>query len=76
MQESGVIITHRYNYLRMLLYILIYRVGVFITIVGRPLELKWLPFYRFSWDFLAFSAILRVNSIGRSIAKTIFTILI
>ena len=21
---------------------------------GRPLELKWLPFYRFSWDFLAF----------------------
>ena len=23
----------------------------------RPLELKWIPFYRFSWDFLAFSAI-------------------
>ena len=43
---------------------------------GRPLELKWLPFNRFSWDFLAFSAILRVNSIGRSIAKTIVTILI
>ena len=43
---------------------------------GRPLELKWLPFYRFSWDFIAFSAILRVNSVGRSIAKTIVTILI
>ena len=43
---------------------------------GRPIELIWLPFYRFSWDFLAFPAILSVRSIGRSIAKTIVTILI
>ena len=36
--------------------------SVYRGFAGRPLELKWLLFYRFSWDFLAFSAILRVNS--------------
>ena len=41
---------------------------------GTRLSLNGLSHHRFSQDSLVFSAILRVNSIGHSMAKTIVTI--
>ena len=43
---------------------------------GARLSLNGFSHHRFSQDSLAFSAILRVNGIGRSMAKTIVTIAI
>ena len=43
---------------------------------GARLNLNGFSHHRFSQDSLTFSAILRVNCIGRSMAKTIVTIVI
>ena len=55
------------------IYIYIYEPLPYRGFAGRPPKLKWLLT---SQDFLAFSAILRVNGIRRSMAKTIVTIAI
>ena len=67
---------HGMDYTRNYNYILSALNAVIEVLQGTRLSLNGFPHHRFYQDFFAFSAILRVNGIGRSMAKTIVTIAI